>query len=632
MDDNTVIQYLENRLNKNPKSLLFARLADNYIARGRIDEAIILCKSGIKYHPDYITGYLILSKAFLIKEDYEKAETELKRVLSRDRHYIAAHKYLADLMLKMGWENTAAMHYKDILKIDPLNAEASEKLSELNVPDMPSPVEELHIEPDFLEEEPSEDRIRDERQNDDLLLDELEEVFNSSETNIKEQESPSFWPEETLQEKSEEELSEEPASDTTDSDLLDDIELVNEEVHDEALLENENNLSTAIESVFKDVKPITESKELQEEPSEESPEDKAAEERAEAQYEEIAEAPANSPEKEEKEDSFETLLEDLSDMPDFISSEDTLPVDLKISSTPSADTNAVATSEASQSVTEETPATGSVEATLSGQSSEEERISIDINDTDLEESENINVTDKQTDTIEPLGLEEPETEEAPEKPQGISESPAEKDDTQHDSSLDFEPQISNNGSIAEKTDQDEPEDDEETLHSSEKFEIDNFSDTLIKEADEASDAEETKEINETLKEDDFDFSLEILEEIDRHIEEASQAAKNSMRSTDETGMSGIQEKDTSIEAETSGRPFDEETEKQAADFQPEPDQEKPSGKESKIVSPTLGEIYIAQGEYAKAIKVYEILLDKNPQEIRYQNKIDELKHKLDSAV
>ena len=46
---------------------------------------------------------------------------------------------------------------------------------------------------------------------------------------------------------------------------------------------------------------------------------------------------------------------------------------------------------------------------------------------------------------------------------------------------------------------------------------------------------------------------------------------------------------------------------------------------------TLGEIYAAQGQFEKAIKVYENLLEKNPDNKHYQEKIEELKNKSKDA-
>ncbi len=48
----------------------------------------------------------------------------------------------------------------------------------------------------------------------------------------------------------------------------------------------------------------------------------------------------------------------------------------------------------------------------------------------------------------------------------------------------------------------------------------------------------------------------------------------------------------------------------------------------KFVTPTLGEIYAAQGQYAKAISVFEMLLKKNPDNEWYKTKLDYLRKRL----
>ena len=50
-----------------------------------------------------------------------------------------------------------------------------------------------------------------------------------------------------------------------------------------------------------------------------------------------------------------------------------------------------------------------------------------------------------------------------------------------------------------------------------------------------------------------------------------------------------------------------------------------------FVTPTLGEIYAAQGQYAKAIEVFKTLIKKNPNNEWYQSKIDFLQKKLDES-
>jgi tetratricopeptide (TPR) repeat protein len=132
MNQEDLKTHLEARLKDNSKSLIFAWLADLYLAENRIQEAIQLCTEGIKNHPSYVTGYFILAKAYLANQESENAETALKNVLSHDREYLSAHLLLGDLMKKMGWENKAAAHYREILAIDPAEDIAKERLATLS--------------------------------------------------------------------------------------------------------------------------------------------------------------------------------------------------------------------------------------------------------------------------------------------------------------------------------------------------------------------------------------------------------------------------------------------------------------------------------------------------------------------
>ena len=90
------------------------------------------------------------------------------------------------------------------------------------------------------------------------------------------------------------------------------------------------------------------------------------------------------------------------------------------------------------------------------------------------------------------------------------------------------------------------------------------------------------------------------------------------------------------EADTGAAEKDSSAEKQApetaASDQSSQDTPSPGMTKSpnKMMSPTLGEIYAAQGQYAKALKVFETLLEKHPDEKKYKEKISEMKSKLAS--
>ena len=61
----STIRRYEERLARDPMSLVFAPLADAYRKAGRTQDAIRLCREGLARFPQYVTARLILAKALL---------------------------------------------------------------------------------------------------------------------------------------------------------------------------------------------------------------------------------------------------------------------------------------------------------------------------------------------------------------------------------------------------------------------------------------------------------------------------------------------------------------------------------------------------------------------------------------
>jgi tetratricopeptide (TPR) repeat protein len=125
------LESLQVLLQQNPNSLTFGRVAEALMQQGRLDEAIQLCEEGIRRHPHYVTGHMVLGKCYLQKKLFDQAEKEFKRVLLFDPKYIAAHKHYGDLMREIGWDNTCEMSYRKILQIDPLDGAVKQVIEEL---------------------------------------------------------------------------------------------------------------------------------------------------------------------------------------------------------------------------------------------------------------------------------------------------------------------------------------------------------------------------------------------------------------------------------------------------------------------------------------------------------------------
>lgn len=173
------INFLRKKIEKNPKSILFARLADFYLKQKRVKEALELCTQGIENNPDYITGNYILAKIYLTMGDHEKAETQFKKVISHDRYFLSSHKHLADMMAKIGWENKAINHYRDILKLDPMEKEAAQMLETFSLEETAEETEIFEDTSSITEEISEPEEITPKTDEDSTEIDkELRKVFD----------------------------------------------------------------------------------------------------------------------------------------------------------------------------------------------------------------------------------------------------------------------------------------------------------------------------------------------------------------------------------------------------------------------------------------------------------------------
>lgn len=116
------VELFEARLEKNPGSRVFSRLADAYREEGNLSKAIDICLDGLRNHPDYVTGRLILGRCYMDQENFDKAIEELKKICSVDRQNRVAIKLLAEIYSQKGQDRKADELYSILYKIDPLGS------------------------------------------------------------------------------------------------------------------------------------------------------------------------------------------------------------------------------------------------------------------------------------------------------------------------------------------------------------------------------------------------------------------------------------------------------------------------------------------------------------------------------
>ncbi len=114
------IKSLTHYMLDHPESLLFARLAERYLRMHEVDKAIEICLRGLRNHPDYATGHLILAKCYLARKQYDEAEKRLKHVYTLENNYLNAYKLYGELMGLLGRTELQYASFKQIKKLDPL--------------------------------------------------------------------------------------------------------------------------------------------------------------------------------------------------------------------------------------------------------------------------------------------------------------------------------------------------------------------------------------------------------------------------------------------------------------------------------------------------------------------------------
>ncbi|MCR4439759.1 MAG: tetratricopeptide repeat protein [bacterium] len=142
-----IIRELEPVLARHPDSMRFARLADAYIAIGRPDKAVELCEQGLRHHPRYVTGKIVLAKALLAQGEHTKALHTLKSLLDLDPRHPLGWKYYGDLQKSLGKEEAAERSYSELLAIDALNEDVRAMLNALRQQRLAPPPEEAPSPP-----------------------------------------------------------------------------------------------------------------------------------------------------------------------------------------------------------------------------------------------------------------------------------------------------------------------------------------------------------------------------------------------------------------------------------------------------------------------------------------------------
>ena len=122
------IAKLEKILRRDPDSPRFARLADLYLKRGRIERALELCQKGCASFPDYATGFIVLSKCYEKRGALEEAREAMGQALRLDPENPGGYKRLAHLFEQLSVTTLALQSLRQAACLDPFDASLAERI------------------------------------------------------------------------------------------------------------------------------------------------------------------------------------------------------------------------------------------------------------------------------------------------------------------------------------------------------------------------------------------------------------------------------------------------------------------------------------------------------------------------
>lgn len=127
-----IYHYLK-RYQEDPSSRVFAPLAEAYRKAGLLDEAIEICKDGLRIHPHFIGGRVALARAFFDKRYYEEVVKELEPVVMDAPDNLIAQRLLADSYLILGRIAQALTSYKVLLYFTPQDDDLAKMVKEIEM-------------------------------------------------------------------------------------------------------------------------------------------------------------------------------------------------------------------------------------------------------------------------------------------------------------------------------------------------------------------------------------------------------------------------------------------------------------------------------------------------------------------
>ena len=104
---------------KNPRSKVFAPLAESFRKLGMLDDAFKILREGIRNHPNYTLGYIVLANCYFDQGKFEQTYNTLRPIVAQNADNISLQKTFAQACMNLGYLDEALDTYKYLLFMNP---------------------------------------------------------------------------------------------------------------------------------------------------------------------------------------------------------------------------------------------------------------------------------------------------------------------------------------------------------------------------------------------------------------------------------------------------------------------------------------------------------------------------------
>ncbi len=108
-----------NLYKKDPRSRVFAPLAESFRKLGMLDDAYKILKEGIRNHPTYVLGHIVLSHCYYDEQKFELTYNTLRPIVNQNADNISLQKIFALSCVHLGNLEEALETFKYLLFMNP---------------------------------------------------------------------------------------------------------------------------------------------------------------------------------------------------------------------------------------------------------------------------------------------------------------------------------------------------------------------------------------------------------------------------------------------------------------------------------------------------------------------------------